>query len=223
MNVEIKSITEGNQSLTNKTLDLQSQQDEIAQMQQSAVKVGSEVEALNVELGAPPRIRTIEDAVAPRTRDEKKRFAIIGMIIFGSFFGGLFGIAFLELQSQKVDSADEVPIDLGLQVVGTLPILRSRANRGGIVAQAERERPLLAEPPAGIDRRHPDHAGARGPHRLAPGGDDHQRRRAARGRRRWPATWRPAWPGADCGPCSSTPTFAAPRSIGSSICPWTRG
>ena len=89
------------------------------------------MEALNVELEAPPRIRTIEDAVAPRTRDEKKRFMMIGMIIFGSFFGGLFGIAFLELQSQKVDSADEVPIELGLQVVGTLPILPSKAARGG--------------------------------------------------------------------------------------------
>ncbi len=126
---EVNSISEGNQSLTNKTLDLQSQKDEIAQLQQSTAKVATEVEALNVELGAPPRIRTIEDAVPPLTRDDKRRFAIIGMITFGMFFGGLFGIAFLELQRQKVDSADEVPIDLGLQVVGTLPIVRARTGR----------------------------------------------------------------------------------------------
>ena len=98
------------------------------------------MEALNVELEAPPRIRTIEDAVAPRTRDEKKRLTMIGLIIFGSFFGGLFGIAFLELQSQKVDSADEVPADLGLQVVGALPILPSRANRGGAIARRQSEK-----------------------------------------------------------------------------------
>ena len=107
-------------------------------MQDAALKVGAEVEALNVELGAPPRIRTIEDAVVPRTRDEKKRLTIIGLTILGSFFGGLFGIAFLELQNQKVDSADEVPADLGLQVVGTLPILRSRAARGGAIARKHR-------------------------------------------------------------------------------------
>ncbi len=130
LKLEIKTITDGNQSLTNKTLDLQTQQDEITQFQQSAMKVSSEVEALNVELGAPPRIRTIEDAVVPRTRDEKKRLAIIGMTVFGAFFGGLFGIAFLELQNRKVDTADEVPIDLGLHVVGTLPIVRTKANRG---------------------------------------------------------------------------------------------
>jgi len=31
-------------------------------------RIGAEIEALNVELGAPPRIRTIEDAVPPLTR-----------------------------------------------------------------------------------------------------------------------------------------------------------
>ena len=98
-------------------------------LQQSTAKVASEVEALNVEMGAPPRIRTIEDAVPPLTRDEKKRFAIVGMIILGTFFGGLFGVAFVELQRQKVDSPDEVPVDLGLQVVGTLPIVRTEARR----------------------------------------------------------------------------------------------
>ena len=65
---------------------------------------------------------------------------MIGLIIFGSFFGGLFGIAFLELQNQKVDSADEVPTDLGLQVVGTLPILRAKANRGGGIGAGRRRR-----------------------------------------------------------------------------------
>jgi capsular exopolysaccharide synthesis family protein len=132
LTLDLQSITDGNQVLTTKTLDLQSQQDEIAQFQQSAATIGSEVEALNVELGAPPRIRTIEDAVVPRTRDEKKRLMIIGMTIFGAFFGGLFGIAFLELQNRKVDSADEVPVDLGLRVVGTLPIVSSKPSRGGI-------------------------------------------------------------------------------------------
>ena len=101
LNAEIKSMQDGNQSLTIKTLDLQSQQDEVVQMQDAASKVGTEVEALTVELGAPPRIRTIEDAVVPLTRDEKKRMTMIGMIIFGSFFGGLFGIAFLELQQPE--------------------------------------------------------------------------------------------------------------------------
>jgi len=120
---ELKALDVGNHNLNVKTLDLQSIQDDVAQMQDASVKIGSEVEALNVELEAPPRIRSIEDASIPRSRDEKKRFMMIGMMIFGSFFGSLFGVAFLELQSQKVDSADQVPDDLGIAVVGALPFL----------------------------------------------------------------------------------------------------
>jgi len=140
LNDEAKSISEGNQSLTNNTLVLQALQEDVAQMQASALKVGAEVEALDVELGAPPRIRKIEDAVAPLTKDDKKWKAMIALITFGSFFGGLFGIAFLELQNQKVDSADEVPTHLGLQVVGTLPILRSKPSRGLGLARRQTEK-----------------------------------------------------------------------------------
>ena len=39
---------------------------QIAQMEDASRKVAAEVEALSVELQAPPRVRTIDDAVAPR-------------------------------------------------------------------------------------------------------------------------------------------------------------
>ena len=178
LNAEIKSVSDVNRSMTVNTLDLQAIQDEVAQMQDVADKAGAEVEALNVELEAPPRIRLIEDASVPQTRDEKKRYMMIGMITAGSFFASIFGIAFLELQSRKVDTADEVPAELGLTVVGALPVLPSRAHgRGTMRATADRERPLLAKPLARIGRRDPNHAGARSPHRVAPRGDDRQRRR----------------------------------------------
>ena len=135
---EINSVDKGNQSMTENTLDLRELQEEVAQMEAAALKVGAEVESLNVELDAPPRIRTIEDAVVPRARDDRKRFMMIGMVIFGSFFSGLIGIAFLELQTQKVDSADQVPSELGLRVVGALPILPSTASRVSSVSRASK-------------------------------------------------------------------------------------
>ena len=136
---QIKRDSQGNHSLTVNTLDLQEIQDDVAQMQATYLKVSSEVEALNVELDAPARIRTIEDAVVPRTRDDKRRLTMVGAIIFGSFFAGLIGVAFLEMQTKKIDSADDVPADLGLRVVGALPILPSRASRGGATARAEKD------------------------------------------------------------------------------------
>jgi capsular exopolysaccharide synthesis family protein len=140
LNAEIKSVSDVNRSMTVSTLDLQSIQEEVAQLQDVADKAASAVEALNVELEAPPRIRLIEDAAVPQTRDEKKRYMMIGMITFGSFFASIFGIAFLELQSRKVDTADEVPAELGLTIVGALPVLPARSHRGGLTAHRQTEK-----------------------------------------------------------------------------------
>ena len=63
-----------------------------------------------------------------------------GGISLGSFLGTLFVIAFLELQTRKIDSADEVMGDLGLSVVGSLPMLPARARRNGVMAHQEKDR-----------------------------------------------------------------------------------
>ena len=47
---------------TVQTLDLTANEREIALMEDAAQKVAAEVEAWNVELEAPPRIRLIEEA-----------------------------------------------------------------------------------------------------------------------------------------------------------------
>ena len=41
---------------------------EIAQLEESCRKVAAEVEKLNVELSAPPRVRVIEDPVSRKPR-----------------------------------------------------------------------------------------------------------------------------------------------------------
>jgi capsular exopolysaccharide synthesis family protein len=140
LNNDIDSKNKDNQTLTSNTLDLQSIQDEVAQYKDASSKVAAEVEALNVEIEAPSRIRSIEDASVPVTKDAKRQIAMICMSVFGSFFAGLFGIAFLELQTRKVDSADEVPSDLGLSVVGALPILPSKTTRGKAAARQKKDR-----------------------------------------------------------------------------------
>jgi uncharacterized protein involved in exopolysaccharide biosynthesis len=50
------------------TLDLTLLDDDVALIKDVARKVGAEIEALNIELEAPPRIRMIEDAVPPTQR-----------------------------------------------------------------------------------------------------------------------------------------------------------
>jgi capsular exopolysaccharide synthesis family protein len=136
---DIKALSDGNHKFTVKTLDLQDSKDELAQLDAAAKKVAAEVEALTVERNAPKRIRLMDEAVVPRSRDDVRRYMMIGLTIFGSFFGGLFGVAFLELLSQKVDTADEVPSELGLRVVGALPIVPAESSRGTTIGSKPKD------------------------------------------------------------------------------------
>src|SRR5271157_2496255 len=137
---ELKNCSQVDQVLTDNTLDLQDNKEELKQIEDAATKIASEVEKLDVELQAPPRISLIEDAIPPTTRNSKKWYQMFGGISLGSFLGTLFAIAFLELQTRKVDSADEVVGYLGLAVVGSLPMLPARARRNGVMARHEKDR-----------------------------------------------------------------------------------
>ena len=137
---EIKNFSQMDQVMTDNTLDLQDNKDEFKLIEDAATKIASEVEKLDVELQAPPRISLIEEAIPPSTRNVKKWYMTFGMIGLGSFWGTLFGVAFLELQTRKIDSADEVVGDLRLAVVGSLPMLPARARRHGVMARQEKDR-----------------------------------------------------------------------------------
>src|SRR5271157_3087582 len=137
---EIKNFSQMGQVLTDNTLDVQDNKDEFKQIEDAASKIAAEVEKLDVELQAPPRISLIEEAIPPTTRNAKLWYMMFGGISLGSFLGTLFAIAFLELQTRKIDSADEVVGDLGLAVVGSLPMLPARARRNGVMARQEKDR-----------------------------------------------------------------------------------
>ncbi len=137
---KVTNLSQTDQVLTDNTLDLQDHKDELKQVEEAAAKIALEVEKLEIEVQAPKRITLIEPAIPPTTRKVAKWYMMFGGISLGSFLATLFGIAFLELQSRKVDSADEVMGDLGLAVIGSLPILPARARRNGVVAHKEKDR-----------------------------------------------------------------------------------
>ncbi len=137
---DLKNLSHMDQVLTDNTLDLQDNKEEFKQIEDAAGKIALEVEKLDVELQAPPRISLIENAVPPSTRNVKIWYTMFGVITLGSFLGTLFAIAFLELRTRKVDSADEVVGDLGLAVVGSLPMLPAKARRNGIMVRQEKDR-----------------------------------------------------------------------------------
>ncbi len=66
-------------------------------MQAVADKIGDEVEALSIELQAPPRIRTIDNATVPRTSDDKVRLTMIELLASCAFFAALYGVAWIRV------------------------------------------------------------------------------------------------------------------------------
>ena len=74
-----KSLNDGSQAITNKTLDLQSIQDDVAQMQEASTRIGAEIEALPTsELGRHAFVQSRRRHRVPRSRDQKIRFMMIG-------------------------------------------------------------------------------------------------------------------------------------------------
>lgn len=130
---DVKRLSERGRTMTQASVDLTATREEIAYADDLAKKIGAEVELLNLELQAPPRIRPHERAEEPRTKDELRQAKVSGAAAFGAFAAALFGVSFWEFRSRRVDSAEDVAASLGLRIVGTLPAL----PKGRAAAQKE--------------------------------------------------------------------------------------
>jgi len=126
---ERQQLAIGAQALSTKSLDLQSIQDEIVQAQTATTRMGNEIQALDVELLAPPRVLTIEDAEVPTTSDAGSRRQMIGLAAMSSFLASLLGMTFWELQARKVSNSTEIVADLGIHLIGTLPFMPVRRRK----------------------------------------------------------------------------------------------
>jgi hypothetical protein len=63
---ELSQVADKKRSAVEASLEVKALNDKIAQMEDAARKLGAEVESLNIELAAPPRVQIIENAVPPK-------------------------------------------------------------------------------------------------------------------------------------------------------------
>lgn len=125
---------------TDKGLDLENERAEIAVATDVFRKVGAEVEAVNVELGAPERIVVMAEAKVPNHKDELRKLKAAGGGAFGAFALALMGMAFWEYRARRVDGVGQVAEGLGMRLVGTLPALPRRHRLASPNAPGLRER-----------------------------------------------------------------------------------
>jgi len=130
---DVERIRNDIQKLNENTLDLQTEQDEISMLAETAKRVGAEVEAMDVEIKAPERIRIVDASRAPRARDELKKLKVTGGAAAGAFACVLVGVTVWETRARRVNTADEVVKGLGIRLFGSLPAPQdpSRRQAGG--------------------------------------------------------------------------------------------
>jgi succinoglycan biosynthesis transport protein ExoP len=124
---DVKILSEEAGSINENSLHLEDIQDEIVLADAAAKRVGNEVEALNIELNAPSRVRLIESASTPLLENDK-RPKTAGMAGIAAFALVLLGVSWCEFRARRIDSADEVVHCLGMRLVGTLPTLPVRSR-----------------------------------------------------------------------------------------------
>ncbi|MDB5349293.1 MAG: yveL 1 [Planctomycetota bacterium] len=114
-------------SLNVKSVDSQWIQDEIQVANEVAKTVATEVEAVKVELDAPPRIRLIERASVPGRTDPTRRLKICGGAALAMMACFLGLISFYEFRSRRIDTVHEVEQGLGIRLIGSLPAIPRRS------------------------------------------------------------------------------------------------
>ena len=134
---ESKAISRG-------SMDLSQQQDELQIVSDTARKIGSEVEAMDVELGAPPRVRIVDRATVPSRKDELRKVKAGLAAGAGSFLLILAAVTFWEFGARRINTVDQVVHGLGLRLIGSLPVVRERASRQG-AAERDRSHSQLVE------------------------------------------------------------------------------
>lgn len=129
---EVAKLEEGARAFSRTTMDLESNQEETEQAAHAVAQVAAEIERLEVEIGAPPRIVSLEKAedVQPRALGSSKRLVATGFAGAGTVGLILLGFAWWDARGRRVATVDEVARGLGLDLVGVLPALPERKRLG---------------------------------------------------------------------------------------------
>ena len=122
---DVAALSTATQTITTSTSELEELQRRLDLMETTEQKVGTELEVLKVELDAPSRVKTIQEARTPQLGADKRKVMAAGSGV-GTLGLCLLGIAFLEFRSRRIGSLNEVVLGLGLPLVGSLPVMPKR-------------------------------------------------------------------------------------------------
>src|SRR5204862_1050734 len=104
----IERLRQEGLAMNKSSLNLGSLQDEIPRAENLVKTVATEIDALNVELQAPPRVTLLESAAISQSDSLRRQLLAIGVAAMTALFFALAGLAWWEFRTRRVDTVDEV-------------------------------------------------------------------------------------------------------------------
>ncbi len=122
---DVRRLREEAQSLNKKALDLESEKKEIQSMEGIQDQIAQRKDVLKLELEAPSRVNQLEDVIL-QENSSRKGPIIIAMAGLGAGFAGLLAIGYWEYSRRRVYSPEQLVSDIGMNLIGTLPMVPER-------------------------------------------------------------------------------------------------
>jgi len=119
------------EQLSGSSVDIEMMRAEIDYLSQNLTSIGLEKDQLNVELLSAPRITLVQAAAPPKTELNKPlRVAVLVVLMGLGFCIPAIGIVVWDSRARRINSCEEVSKGLGLNVIGSVPLIPSRVLRG---------------------------------------------------------------------------------------------
>jgi capsular exopolysaccharide synthesis family protein len=136
-----------------KKLKLLAAQSDLAGMEKNRDELDEKLRRAKADALAISRIVVVEPAQVPKERTTDRKWKFGGAAAVGAFALAFLGVALLDFRLRRVNSVKDITQGLGLQVVGTLPLVPNRDARQLLMlddAEANHEQLALREAVDGV-------------------------------------------------------------------------
>jgi polysaccharide biosynthesis transport protein len=109
------------------SVEFEMMQSSLKSKEQLLARLNEQKETFRIELQSESRIQVLQQATKPKTYDSPKiRIAISCLSAGIGFVMPIFGLIWWDVRKRRINTADEVAQDLGLRVLGSVPIIPGR-------------------------------------------------------------------------------------------------
>jgi polysaccharide biosynthesis transport protein len=113
------------------SFELEAKRSDIEQQEATLKKVREQKETWQVEAQSNrQRILVMQRAEPPDSKNTRSRDTLATLAGFAGMLLGMVGTSLFEARTRRIQSAEDVTGELGMNVVGTLPVLPSRWSNG---------------------------------------------------------------------------------------------